>query len=140
MPLPTNLTTNEVKNAAGTEVQFLGTGPEGRTRTFIQENENPSQEHRIKIQHQETGAGMKKTRRSNLRTSKVTVSTVDNLTPVPIIISTTCQIPVGALVALTEVKNVVAEHISLLASTGADTVIKFDCSGYGADALVNGTL
>jgi len=48
--------------------------------------------------------------------------------------------PVGALVANTEMGNVVAELMSFLASTGADTTIKFDCSGNGASTLLSGGL
>jgi len=140
MPIPQNLQTNEVKNSAGTEIEFIGTGPDGRSRTFIQSNENPSQEHRIKVQHQETGTGMKKNRRSNIRLDKIVISTVDNLSPVPITASFTVSVPVGALVSLAEVKNVVAEMLSFLATTGAGTTVLFDCTGYGAEALVNGTL
>jgi hypothetical protein len=140
MPIPTNLQTNEVKNAAGTEVQFLGTGPEGRSRTFIQENENPSQPHRIKVQHQETGVGMKKVRRSNIRVDKVSISTVDSLTPITHTASLTISSPVGAIISQDVMKDVLAELMSLVASQGATTTILYDCSGYGADALVNGTL
>lgn len=141
MSLPTNLQTNEVKNAAGTEVEFLGTGPEGRTRTFIQLNENPSQPHRIKVQHQETGNGMKKVRRSNIRVDKTTISTVDSLTPVTHTVSITLSSPVGALVSMDEAKNVLAEVMQLLCTQGgAGTTVLLDCTGYGADALINGTL
>jgi len=138
--MPSNLNTNEVKNAAGTEVEFLGQGPDGRTREFIQKDENPSLPHRIKVQHQETGVGLKKIRSSNLRVDKWTTSTVDNVTPVPITWSLTGRIPVGAIVSVTEVKNALAELLSLVATTGAGTTVLFDCSGNGADALVNGTL
>lgn len=140
MSIPTNLQTNEVKNAAGTEVEFLGTGPDGRTRSFIQLNENPSQPHRIKVQHQETGVGMKRVRRSNIRIDKTTISTVDSLTPVTHTMSVTLSFPVGAMVSADVAKDVVAELISFLATTGAGTTVLFDCTGYGADALVNGTL
>jgi hypothetical protein len=140
MSLPVNLVTNEVKNSAGVEQEFTGNGAEGRTREFIQVNENPSQEHRIKVQHQETGLVLKKVRRSNIRIDKKVLSTVDLITPVTITASLTLSIPVGHLVSLAEVKNVLAEMMSLVATTGAATTVLFDCTGYGADALVNGTL
>jgi len=138
--LPLHLTNSEIKNAAGTEVEFTGSGPVGRTREFIQVNENPSQKHRFKIQHQESGVGLKAVRRSNIRGDKIVISGVDSLTPLPIVASLTVQVPIGGLISLTEVKNLLAEMMSLLSATVAnDGLLHLDCTGYGADALVNGT-
>jgi hypothetical protein len=50
------------------------------------------------------------------------------------------DIPVGDISANTEPKNVLANLMSFIASLGASTTILFDCTGNGADALVNGGL
>lgn len=138
MSISATLNTNEVKNAAGTEVEFClrSTGP-GSQCEFQQIAESPAYPHRIGISHQETGVGMAAVRRSRLGTYKTVPSTVDVTRSAPIAMYSVLVYPKGLLLADTEVKNVMAEHISLLASTGADTVIKFDCTGTGADVLLN---
>jgi len=65
--LPTHLTTNEVKNAAGTEVEFLRFDAAGRTVEFQQSAETPNLEHRLKTSHQESGSGVNERRRSMAR-------------------------------------------------------------------------
>lgn len=140
MSLPNSLVTNEVKNAAGVEVEFLHFEQVGRKKVYAKSGEVPSRPHKITLQHEETGVGASRQRRSNVNTLNSVVSDVDNLTVVPIRISTTIQVPVGMLVALTEVKNTIAEHISFLASQGATTTILYDCTGYGAASLADGSL
>jgi hypothetical protein len=39
-----------------------------------------------------------------------------------------------------EANAVVAALVSFLASKGASTTILYDCTGYGAEALINGSL
>jgi hypothetical protein len=48
--------------------------------------------------------------------------------------------PVGDLADADDIEDVIAELLSFCASTGADTTIKYDCSGNGAAALVAGSL
>jgi hypothetical protein len=140
MSLPTNATTNEFKNSSGTEVEFLHKSLLGQKKVYAQKDENPSLKHRITVQHEEQGVGTKAKRRSNANIVKEVLSGVDSVTPVPIIASLTVQVPVGHMVTLTEVKNVVAELMSGLATTGAATTVLTDCTGTLADALVNGSL
>lgn len=141
MALATTLNTNEIKNAAGTEVEFnsLDTGP-GRVRRFYQVAESPSKPHRLVISHQESGSDKKRRRRSLVRFDKTVISDVDNVTPVTVSAYAVLDAPVGALVASTELNNVVAELMSFLATTGAATTVLFDCTGNGASALVSGGL
>lgn len=139
MPLPTALNTNEVKNSAGTEVEFVRQdGGTGRKLVYQQVAETPNAPHRITFSHAETGSGADLVRRSLSRVDK----TVTGVSGKPRIISfyEVGVIPVGDISTLDEVKNVQAELISLVASTGADTVVKFDCTGTAAAAVVNGTL
>jgi hypothetical protein len=136
--LPTNLTTNEVKNSAGTEVEFLYLSKAGRTMEYAQSGETPNLEHRIKISHLEVGSSTKQRRRSLLRVDK-TIAGVDG-SPVTISGYVVLDIPIGNISNLTDTKHVAAEVMSLFASLGASTTILYDCTGYGADALVNGSL
>lgn len=136
--LPTNLTTNEVKDSAGTEVEFLRNSVTGRTIEFAKSGETPNLEHRLKVSHLEVGSGLNSRRRSLLRVDK-TIAGAD-ASPVTISGYIVLDIPIGNLSNYTETKNVAAELMSIFASLGASTTILYDCTGYGADALVNGTL
>jgi len=139
--LSNTLVTNEVKNSAGTEVEFsrLESGP-GRTTIYAQANESPYLPHRLTISHQETGSGLKLRRRSRIRVDKTTISGVDDVTP----ITTSCYIvldhPVGASETNAEAANVIAELLSFCASLGASTTILYDGTGNGAATLLTGGL
>lgn len=142
MALSNTLVTNEIKNAAGTEVEFsrLGDGPTARSTVFAQVNEAPALPHRLNIAHVEQGTGLKKRRRSVIRFDKTVVSTVDNTTPVTVSAYTVLDAPVGAMTLSTEFSNVIAELMSFMASLGASTTILYDCTGNGAKTLVEGGL
>ena len=140
--LSNTLNTNEIKNSAGTEVEFqriLGPGSD-RSTVFAQITEAPSTPHRLTISHQEVGTGIKKRRRSVVRFDKTVMSTVDTTLPVVVSAYAVLDSPVGALVANTEPTNVVAELMSFLASLGASTTILYDGTGNGAAALLSGGL
>lgn len=134
------LNTNEVKNAAGVEVEFNRLSSNERSTEYAQITESPSSPHRLKVSHQEIGVGLKRRRRSMVRVDKTTISTVDNETPVTSSCYIVLDAPVGALTANTEMANVIAEVMSFCASNGADNIIKYDCTGNGAATLLNGGL
>jgi hypothetical protein len=136
--LPTTLNTNEVKDSAGTEVEFGRLSTSDRKLVFAKVGEAPNLIHRITIQHGESGTGLNRIRRSNLSTDLQVDG--DDGNPVAIKISTTYQIPVGNLAAYTAVTTAAANHNSLLTSRGASTTILFDGTGYGTEALINGSL
>jgi hypothetical protein len=138
--LSNTLNTNEIKNAAGAEVEFTHMDSKGRTRIFRQIAESPNLAHRLSIAHQETGTGKTKRRRSLVRFDKTVMSTVDTTMPVTISAYTVLDAPVGAMTANTEFANVLAELMSFCATTGAATTVLFDCTGNGANALLNGDL
>lgn len=142
MALSNTLTTNEIKNAAGTEVEFqrLGDGKTARSTEFAQVAEPPSLQHRLNIAHQEQGSGVKRRRRSLVRFDKTVISTVDSVTPVTVSAYVVLDAPVGAMAASTEFANVLAELMSFCASTGATTTILYDCTGNGAKTLLEGGL
>lgn len=136
--LSNTLNTNEVKSAAGTEVEFSRLSTTARTTEFSQIAETPNLPHRLKISHQEIGNGTALRRRSMVRIDK----TVAGVSGTPRVCSSYAVIdyPVGDLAASTEMKNSLAELMSFLATTGAATTVLFDCTGSGANALVEGGL
>lgn len=138
--LSNTLNTNEIKNSAGTEVEFHRLSTVGRSTEFAQITETPALPHRMSIAHQEIGSGIKRRRRSVVRFDKTIVSTVDSVTPVTISAYAVLDCPVGAITANTEPTNVVAELLSFCASLGASTTILYDGTGNGASALLNGGL
>lgn len=136
---PANLTTNEVKNASGTEVEFLRQSNVGRELIFAKSGEAPNLPQRIALRHAETGSGFRLRRRSQLRVEVFHTSDADNVTPVSSLFYVIGDIPVGAITTYTYPTLACAYLISLLASDGSNTTIKFDGTGYGAAALINGT-
>jgi hypothetical protein len=138
--LTDTLNTNEVKNSAGTEVEFSRHQINDRSTVFAQVSEAPATPHRLTISHQESGSGLGKRRRSVVRVDKTVVSTVDSSTPVVVSAYIVLDTPVGALVAYTEPTHVLAELISFCASLGASTTILYDGTGNGSQALLNGSL
>jgi len=140
MALSTTLVTNEIKNAAGAEVEFRfkQNGPGARCE-FAQVSESPAYPHRLSIAHQESGTGINATRRSVVRFDKTVASTVDATKACTISAYAVVSIPKGALIASTEVSNVIAELMSFLATQGGTTVL-YDCTGTGADVLLNGII
>jgi len=107
---------------------------------FAQIAETPSAPHRLTIAHQETGTGMKKRRRSVVRIDKTVISGVDTVTPITVSAYAVLDFPVGASSTSAEATNVVAELMSFLASSGANTTILFDGTGNGAAVLLSGGL
>lgn len=138
--LSNTLNTNEVKNASAAEVEFTRLSTNNRSTEFAQIGESPATPHRLKISHLETGAGLKARRRSLVRIDKTVVSTVDAVTPVTVSAYVVLDTPIGALTAMTEPTNVIAELLSFCATTGAGTTVLFDGSGNGAVALLQGGL
>lgn len=138
--LSNTLNTNEVKNAAGTEVEFTRLSTSERSTEFAQIAEPPATPHRLKISHQETGSGIAKRRRSVVRFDKSVASTVDATKTVVVSAYLVMDAPIGALTASTEFTNVLAEVLSFCATTGAATTVLFDGTGNGAVALLSGGL
>jgi len=138
--LSNTLNTNEIKNSAGTEVEFQRLSSSDRASVFAQIGESPALPHRLSINHQETGNGLKKRRRSLVRFDKTIVSTVDLVTPITISAYTVVDIPVGAILSDAEVANVLAELSSFIASLGASTTILYDGTGNGGVCLIKGGL
>jgi len=137
--LPDLLNTNQVKNAAGTELEFTRLSTNGRASEWGLITESPALPKRLKIQHLETGVGIKRVRRSNARVDFTVLSSVDSVTPVVCTASLVLVIPVGALVANTEAANALAALGSLVHTIATNTHV-YDGTGNGAAALLAGAL
>jgi len=133
------LVTNQVKNAAGTEVEFQGIDSVGRRKVFAKVGEVPSLQHRLTVSHQESGSGFKLRRRSMIRVDITSISTVDSVTPVTSSAVLYIDAPVGAILAMTEPANALAEVGSLVHTLASNTHL-YDGTGNGAVALLGGTL
>jgi hypothetical protein len=138
--LSNTLNTNEVKNSAGTEVEFHRIRTNGGQTVFAQIAEVPSLQHRLTLSHQETGSGLKQRRRSVVRVDKTTISGVDDVTPITTSAYLVLDFPIGASETSAEAANVIAEVVSFVASLGANTTILYDGTGNGAVALLTGGL
>lgn len=136
--LANTLNTNEVKNSAGTEVEFSRLSTTERATEFGMITETPNLPHRLKVSHQESGSGATKRRRSVIRIDKsVTgVSLATRVVSAYIVLDA----PVGDLATTAEMAHVVAELMSFTASLGASTTILYDGTGNGAVCLLSGGL
>jgi len=138
--LTNTLNTNEIKNAAGTEVEFTRLGIDGRTSEFKQITETPALPNRLKISHRESGSGTSKRRQSLVRFDKTTAGEIDTTVEVRTSFYLVGDIPVGNLSTTAVPKDVLAQLVSFVASLGASTTILYDGTGNGADVLLNGGL
>lgn len=138
--LSNTLNTNEIKNSAGTEVEFGRLSVSERKTEYAVITESPALPHRFNIAHQETGVGMKARRRSLVRFDKTVMSNVDATVPVTVSAYIVLDAPVGALTSMAEPANAIAELLSFCATTGAGTTVLFDGTGNGAAALLAGSL
>lgn len=136
--LTNTLNTNEIKNAAGTEVEFTRLSIGDRTTEFAQTTESPSTPNRLKISHQEIGAGVTKRRRSLVRFDKSSTGQVDTTTTMRASFQMVADVPVGNMTSTALIADVVAQGMSFLASLGASTTILYDGTGNGASCLING--
>lgn len=140
MPLSSTLNTNEIKDSGGLEQEFVRIASGQRDTTFKLITELPGYPHRLRIQHAESGSGTSKRRRSVLRFDKTVQGGIDNTKTVTISCYAVLDVPVGNLANYTPAKDLTANLMSFMASLGATTTILFDCTGNGADALVNGAI
>lgn len=136
--LTNTLNTNEVKNASGTEVEFTRLSIGDRKTEFAMISETPALPNRLSISHQETGSGLTRRRRSVVRFDRTTAGEVDTTLNVRSSAYIVLDAPIGNLSATTATKAVLAQLMSFVASLGASTTILYDCTGNGADCLVNG--
>jgi hypothetical protein len=138
--LANTLNTNEIKNAAGTEVEFQRISTNGRSTEFSKITEAPNLPHRLTVSHSESGSGVAKRRRSVVRVDLTVAGQVDTTVPAKISSYVVMDMPVGNLTASTEAANCLANLMSFCASLGASTTILYDGTGNGAVCLLSGGL
>lgn len=138
--LPDSLNTNQVKNSAGTEVEFSLNHRGNGQALFSKVGGNPSARHLLSIGHQETGTGVNRIRRSKVRFDYEVYSDLDPTKVVTISAYANLVIPVGHLTTFTSAKDCLANLNSFLATTGAGTTVLFDGTGSGSVALLDGSL
>lgn len=139
--LSDNLVTNEIKNAAGTEVEFQHYEHlTGRGRVFQKKGESPSYPHRLTIKHSETGTGVKARRRSAIRFDATSVSQVDSVTPITDSVYIVADTAIGHHTTSAALTDLIANLLSFCATTGAATTVLFDGTGNGAVVLKDGSL
>lgn len=138
--LANTLNTNEIKNAAGTEVEFSRLSQGERTTVFAKIGETPSAPLRLGIKHSETGEGIDTRRRSLVRLDLTVTGQVDATRSEVCSFYIVGDIPVGNLTSNAEPKNALAMLLSFCATTGAATTVLFDCTGNGASVLIDGGL
>jgi len=129
------LVTNEIKNSAGTEEEFqrLTTSPS----VFARVGEVPYLPHRLSVSHQESGSGITKRRRSVIRFDKTVGGGVDITKTARLSAYVVLDRQIGQEITDTAAKDVLANLMSLLATTGAGTTVLFDCTGTGASNLIS---
>lgn len=135
-----DLVTNEIKSPAGTEVEFTRISTGNREAVWKQVAETPNLPNRLTIKHSESGSGINLRRRSLVRFDKSIASTVDSTKVVVASAYAVVDLPIGASTATGDFDDPLAYLISFLASLGVDTTIKYDCTGNGARALLNGEI
>jgi len=137
--LSNTLITNEIKNSAGTEVEFERLSINGRSTEFKALLEVPGRPLRLKISHQEIGTDAAQRRRSLIRFDEVVTNTAVTQEA-----NLSCQlvmdIPIGILDDAAPIKRVLAYMMSFCASLGASTTILYDGTGNGAVVMANGSL
>lgn len=136
--LTNTLSTNEIKNAAGTGVTFDRRSISDHATEFRNVS-NPSLPKVLTIAHEEIGSGLKKRRRTKIRFDVTSLGS-DTITPVVTSIYQVVDAPVGAIATTAPIAEVLAYMNSFCASLGASTTILYDGSGNGAVICLNGTL
>jgi len=141
MPLLSTLTTNQIKDAAGTEIEFQDIGSDQpKTRVFAKIGESPALHDRLTVKHQETGVGLKQRRRSLVRFDLAAMSDVDTSVSATDSAYLVMDLAIGARLTDANFKAVLARLLSFVASDGANTTIKLDGTGTGGQVLLTGGL
>jgi len=135
MALAQTLNTNEIKDASGLEVEMqrLTSSPS----VFAKIGEQPSLQYRMSISHQESGTGLAKRRRSVIRFDKNVLGNVDVTKTYRNSAYVVLDRGIGQENNDAEAKNVLANLMSFLATTGAASTVLFDCTGTGASNLIS---
>lgn len=136
--LASTLNAGDVKNSAGTGTVYSRVSSNTNGTEFASSAETPSRPDRFKVSHQTTGSGFTRKRRSVIRFDYTHASDVDATKNVVTSFYVVGDIPVGAVVSTTPIKDALAKLLSLVAGTAAGTTILYDGTGNGAICLLRG--
>lgn len=136
--LSNTLVTNEVKDAAGVEVEFERISMSGQQTIYRKVGEAAGLPYRLTISHSRSGKDNNAIRSSVVRFDVTSENTagVKVATEAHVVL----RFPEGVADNYDDAKKCLAHLMSFIANTGADTAIKFDCTGNGAATLLNETL
>lgn len=137
------LNTNEIKNSAGTEVEFGRRGNPTKNANAIEYyalTEGLVTKHTFLVSHQVVGKGKQEQIQSVVIFRKTVISTVDSQTPCTFVGQLKLTSPSGLMLTTAESANVLSELGSFCFLTGADSTFKYDGTGTGGAALLNRTL
>lgn len=134
------LNTNEIKDAAGAEIEFQRLSSSERACEYGKITELPGYPHRLNVSHTEIGSGTSRRRRSLVKFELTAQGGVDTTQSVKTSCYCVLDIPVGNVATYNDSKTVLANLMSFLATTGAATTVLFDCTGTGAKTLVDGSV
>lgn len=138
--LNNTLSSGEVKNASAANEVFEQIRMLDNKRVFRNISYPAGQPCDLTIGHQEIGDGIAKRRRSVIRFDKTFVGGVDATKLATVSAYVVLDSPIGNFSTNTYPKEVIAHVMQLLASDGVGGVaIVHDCTGKGAQTLLNGT-
>ncbi len=139
--LSNTLVTNEIRNKAGAEVEFNRLSLTDQKTVYAASTELPNSPHRLTISHEESGKGFNLRRRTSVRFDKThdaagTEAPQQTRTSVYMVLDT----PIGAVINYDETLNLIAELVSFMAGNGTADLLKYDGTGTGTAAVINGGL
>jgi hypothetical protein len=136
--LPLNLTTNEVKNQSGTEVEFGRIKANDRLVTYSKVGAAPNLDHTLSISHTVLGSGVDERRRTAIL-GYMEVTGASGAKRI-IRVNHTYDIPIGDIASYTDVILLDAEVGSFTYLDGTGSTFLYAGTGTGASAAVNGTV
>lgn len=136
--LTNTLNTNEIKDAAGAEIEFTRLSIGDRSTIFAAVGEVPYAPYRMTIKHTESGSGFTRRRRSVVRFDRMVTGQITDSG----MSSDSCYIvldtQIGNHTDSAAATKILANLLSFCASLGASTTILYDGTGNGAVCLLTG--
>jgi hypothetical protein len=132
--------TNEIKDAAGTEVEYALLSTNGSKSILKKVGESPAYSDRLTLSHQETGTGLAKRRRSLVRFDLYAAGQVDATVPAGASAYLVLDIPIGNQTSNALVLGALARLGSFVFTLSGNTTFLRDGTGTGAVVLLDGSV
>jgi hypothetical protein len=132
--------TNEVKDAAGTEVEYALLSTNGSKTILKKVGESPAYPDRLTLSHQETGTGLAKRRRSLVRFDLHAAGQIDATVPAGASAYLVLDIPIGNQTSNALVLGALARLGSFVFTLAGNTTFLRDGTGTGAVVLLDGSV